>query len=358
MSLSTIDEVRRAFHTSLDASRVVVMPDYFIDRIVYVPPLPKLTAMLKEKIKAGGGSIRNIRQVEVKGGNAVNLAYALGKLRVKTDLITLARGESKLLLEESFRHLRSVTLKIIEGNPGYTTALEFTEKNGHVNVMLSDIGHMDSIGPEKLDAKTVETVLSASVIAVVNWASNRRGTELAELVFKKAKKNAVRFIDPADFSNRKEEFTRFIKKASDKGLVTHLSINENESRLLSRELSVNKIPSDYSLKDVSVTCKKLSEELPITVDLHTPIGSASALAGEVHYASSPQINQVTATGAGDVWDAADLYGYLAGIRPDARLLLANMAASLYASNPSAEAPTKTEVSDFLETQKGKTEQPD
>ncbi|MBI4257396.1 MAG: carbohydrate kinase family protein, partial [Thaumarchaeota archaeon] len=295
------------------------MPDYFVDRIISTPPLAELARVMTEKVEAGGGSIRNVRQTEVKGGNAVNVAYALGMLGVRTDLVTLARGASKLLLEETFRNLPSVEVIIKEGKPGYTTALEFTENSRHANVMLSDLGDMDSIGPERL-GEEVKRVSSASAVAVVNWAANRMGTELARFVFGKAPKKSIRFLDPADISSRSKEFARFVKDASGEGLITNLSVNENEARFLVKEFSSTKIPADYSSKDIRVACQSISEKISLTVDIHTPIGSASGFAGEVHWAPCPKVRQVTITGAGDAWGAADLYGYLAGLQPEARLL--------------------------------------
>jgi ribokinase len=63
----------------------------------------------------------------------------------------------------------------------------------------------------------------------------------------------------------------------------------------------------------------------------------------------PKVNQKTVTGAGDVWDAADLIGYLTDLTPEERLFLANGAAGLYVSIESAMPPRKDEVLDFLKS---------
>ena len=99
--------------------KVVVMPDYFVDRVVTVPERRSLTELLKEKIEAGGGSIHHMSQVEVKGGNAVNLGYALAKLGVRTEIVTIAEGISKVLLQE-FGEVKAVALFFDPVNgPGY-----------------------------------------------------------------------------------------------------------------------------------------------------------------------------------------------------------------------------------------------
>ncbi|TLX69861.1 MAG: carbohydrate kinase family protein, partial [Thaumarchaeota archaeon] len=49
------------------------------------------------------------------------------------------------------------------------------------------------------------------------------------------------------------------------------------------------------------------------------------------------------TGAGDVWDAANILGYLANLEPRERLLFANATASLYVGNSNGIPPTMREV---------------
>jgi len=328
--------------------KVVVMPDYFVDRVVTVPERRSLTELLKEKIEAGGGSIHHMSQVEVKGGNAVNLGYALAKLGVRTEIVTIAEGISKVLLQESFRRLRTVKLRIREGRPGYTVALESREKGRVSNVMLSDLGDIAAFGPELLDDGAWKSISSSTAVAVVNWAANQRGTQLARAVFERARKDSIRFLDPADFSSRSEEFAAFLGPASDSGLISHLSVNENEARQLSAALSTALLPRTFSLKEVSRICRELSDKLSLTVDVHTPIGSASASGGEVYFLGSRPVEEVRVTGAGDVWDAADIFGYMVGMPAESRLLVANTAAALYVSNRTPEPPSRREVASFIE----------
>ncbi len=356
MRPSIADEVRKSVKADLSQHSVVVMPDFFVDRIISLPSLSSLIRLLREKTQAGGGSIRNLPQMEIKGGNAVNMGHALGRLGVRTEVVTVALGFSKTLLQESFRRLPTVRLRIVEGRPGYTVALEFEEKGVRRNVMLSDLGDVASFGPDMLDKKTLEGVSKASAVALVNWAANLRSVELSRIVFERAK-GPVRFVDPADFTLRRVEFTSFLKEFSSLGLISHLSVNENEARMLCRSLATQPLLSKYSLEDVSKACKGLSDKLSITVDVHTPRGSASSTGGEVHFSPCPRVRQGIVTGAGDVWDAANLFGYLADTSPEARLLLANMAASFYVSNPRAEAPTRQEILSFLENRSREIFQP-
>ena len=59
---------------------IVVMPDFFVDRIIQLESKENLFDMLTEKAKVGGGSFRGIPTTDIKGGNAVNVAYCLAKL--------------------------------------------------------------------------------------------------------------------------------------------------------------------------------------------------------------------------------------------------------------------------------------
>jgi ribokinase len=56
---------------------VVVMPDFFVDRIIRLESNEHLAQILSEKAKRGGGSVRGVPTCDVKCGNAVNVAYAL-----------------------------------------------------------------------------------------------------------------------------------------------------------------------------------------------------------------------------------------------------------------------------------------
>ena len=53
---------------------IVVMHDFFVDRIIRLESKENLFGALSEKAKVGGGSVRGIPTTDVKGGNAVNVA--------------------------------------------------------------------------------------------------------------------------------------------------------------------------------------------------------------------------------------------------------------------------------------------
>ena len=81
---------------------IVVMPDFFVDRIIRLESKEKLFESLTEKAARGGGSIRGVPTMDVKGGNAVNVAYCLAKLGVKVTLFTVADEIGGTIIRQAF----------------------------------------------------------------------------------------------------------------------------------------------------------------------------------------------------------------------------------------------------------------
>src|SRR5579875_2001529 len=130
MGTQTSNQISSLIKSSLQrlpsAGTVSVMPDYFVDRFVRIQSVEDLIKMVNKKsAESGGGSIRGISQLEVKGGNAVNLAYALGKFGAIVHLITIADSIPARALVAAFAEMPNVKLDIIRGKAGYTIALEF-----------------------------------------------------------------------------------------------------------------------------------------------------------------------------------------------------------------------------------------
>ncbi len=69
---------------------IVVMPDFFVDRVIKLRSREELFNSINDKARFGGGSIRGIPTTDIKGGNAANVAYCLSKLGVKVTLFTVA----------------------------------------------------------------------------------------------------------------------------------------------------------------------------------------------------------------------------------------------------------------------------
>lgn len=326
---------------------VVVMHDFFIDRIVRLNDFNfnSLISEVSAKMQVGGGSIREIAQDEIKGGNAVNIAYALAKLGTKISLITIADSWGNNILKKTFAPFANKKLLIRNGRQGYTVSLEVEKDGRKANVMMSDVGDAKNFGADRLRRNELDAIKKASAVVIANWASNAKGTELALKAFKNAPKDSLCFLDPADISTREDEFKQCLEKLS--GHIDVLSLNENECRLTMQSLDLSPLPINYSGTDVTTAARALASKLSINVDVHTPIGSATSDCKGTSFAKSLDVNVTISTGAGDIWDAADVAGYLCNLNADERLLFANTCAAYYISK--FESPTLQEASKFSRT---------
>jgi ribokinase len=327
---------------------IAVMPDFFIDRIIRLESKEKLFDALAEKAKRGGGSVRGVPTADVKGGNAVNVAYCLAKLGVRVTLFTVADEIGAGIIRQAFSQFGDrVTLRISAGKCGLTTAFEFPHEDTRVNVMMSDIGDNASFGPERIDSEADRVLLkNADGVMVVNWASNQKGTELAEHAFRNSP-SAFHFIDPADFETRKKDFCNSLEKLA--GMTDCLSMNENECNSLADVLGLGHVlGSAYGADEVKLAAKKLAEKIGISTDLHTKAGAAWSNGRESVFVHTIRVDAKNLTGAGDSWDAADIVGHLAGLDPRERLLFANCCASLYVRDTQGEPPTMNKVFELVE----------
>jgi ribokinase len=327
---------------------IAVMPDFFVDRIIKLQSKEDLFDTLTQKAKLGGGSIRGIPTRDVKGGNAVNVAYCLAKLGAKVSLFTIADELGATMIKQAFSQFGDkVTLRIASGRTGLTTAFEFPHEDTRVNVMVSDIGDNSNFGPERINAEADRAILNnADGVMVVNWASNLKGTELAQFSFQNSS-SAFHFLDPADLETRKHDFLDSLRKLS--SLTDCLSINENECNSLADALGFGRLLGPSSGADeIKAVAKRIAERVGISTDIHTRIGAAWSNGRESVFVYTVKVEAKTLTGAGDSWDAGDIVGYLAGLDPQQRLLFANCCASLYVRDADGEPPTMNQVFELVE----------
>ncbi len=327
--------------------RTVIMPDFFIDRIVKLSSFSDFLKNIEVKREAGGGSIHSTEQVEMRGGNAANVAYGLGRLGVRVNLIAVASRSSEALLRHVFSNMPNVSIDTVDGRPGYTVSLEFPYQNRLVNVMLSDVGEVGDFTPDKMPVDCWEKIRSADLVGVFNWTANKKGSELAERVFQQASENGVlTYFAPADVSGRSVEIPKLLSALQ--GTLDVLSINENEARTIAEMLSIERLPVNYQPSHIARCVELISDAIGTKVDMHTPFGSASSLEGATYFFPSFEAERRISTGAGDVWDSANIAGHLLQLDPRERLRLANAAAALYISSLDAESPSTTSILSLLE----------
>ena len=320
---------------------IVVLNDFFLDRIIKIQNLTELYSQVLEKSTLGG-SIRGIPQTDLKGGNATNVAYALARLGCQVSLVTIADKTGSRILKETFSDFDNASLFITDGKPGRTTSLEFDDQGKIVNIMVSDLGDNENFGPDRLGKAENDALSKADAVMITNWASNKKGTELSKHVFSKAK-SALHLLDPADIQTRATEFKNALKKLQDD--LDSLCINENECNLLLKQHGMEQISEN---QDLTGLVKDLSNKISIPIDLHTSWGSCWSNGKKVEFVKSFQVSPLFTTGAGDVWDAANVVGYLASLDPAERLSFANGAAALYVTNSKGIPPTMGEVLSFID----------
>lgn len=312
---------------------VAVMHDFYVDRLVHTGNLSRLAESVIGKANQGGGGIHGIPQQDLQGGNAVNLAHALARLGLRTLLITHSDTIHERMLEEPFEGL-DAEVRVKPKPPGLTVAFE-----GEVNVMLGGGGGVEDFGPDLLDSDDWKALRGARVVCSVNWAANKKGTKLLVSLRGRLGSEKVIFFDPADFRDRLQEFTSLLALMTKKRLVDWMSMNEHEALETVRALGVK--PTS-----LAETCAVVAEKLGVDLDVHTSRESFSSSGGKTTAVRTKRIKTLRLTGAGDIWDAASIYGRMKSFSDSERLRFANAAADLYLT---AGSPLPPELGDVLDS---------
>ncbi len=302
------------------------MHDYYVDRLIHTRKLKSTIQEIRNKATSGGGGLHGYIQEEIRGGNSVNLANALAKLGLRTLLITHSERIHEHLLRESFQGL-SADLRVKPLPAGLTVAIE--EK---VNVMLGDGRGAADFGPSELDEDDWSGLENSKIVCSVNWAANKRGTELLLALRKRLGKEKTIFIDPADFRDRVEQFKALMTLIASRRLVDWMSMNEFESLAAARALRLR-------TTDRGTRCVELARELRVVFDMHCIDGSFTSEGTRVTSVPNRVLRSKRLTGVGDVWDAAAIYGRLKGMDEIGRLSFANRAAKMYLESEDPVPPT-------------------
>lgn len=355
-------DIREARHHQ---PQVTILPDFFVDRIIEVLDYPIFMNDIQKKIVAGGGSMRGYSSVDIKGGNAVNMAYNLAKLDVRVELFTIADEIGSDILRSVFMPFRTnVNLHIIKGKHGLSTVFEFSNSSisssSSANVMVSDVGDNDNFGPELIESQEVRMILrSSDAVIMTNWASNLRGTDLLDYAFTNSPKS-VHFLDPADIERRCFEFINVLKSRSN--LVDFLSINENEYNLIIKALesvigntNSTLLTFDGNLypDNMNAFCesaKFLSNFINLTICIHTTKGSAISDGHESLFIDSIVPSKIDiVSGAGDSWDAGFIFGHLYGFTTIEKICFANLLSFLHVENRFGDNLSLSEIINYIQS---------
>ncbi len=334
--------------------RVVVMPDFFLDRLVSLDfDVPRFAELAGEVVKRKGGSIDSIPQADLRGGNAVNVASALAALDAHVTPIVCT---SRHGLEQMRFHLKGSRVDLshvkVLAKPSVTTALEFQTQAGKANVMLRDLGSLADFGPADLNETDYAMVEDADYMCLFNWAGTRKfGTELAEAVFSRAKKGKGKtYFDTADPTPNEAEIPQLMERVLQTRNVDILSVNENEAVTYAALLdpAVARKRSGTQLDRLAMEAARvLANRLSARIDLHTTAFAATVKGKREVVVPAFQVAPLRATGAGDAWDAGNVIGDGAGLSDECRLMLANAVAACYLSDAGGTHPTPQELAGFI-----------
>jgi len=341
--------------------RVTVMPDFFLDRFIsWNASVRHFSKRILEVANRKGGSIDNVPQIESRGGNAVNTAAALSALGVDTSLIVCTSKLGLYLLE---LYLRQPNVDLshvkIQSSASVTTALEFSHLGEKRNVMLRDLGSLEDFGPKNLTESDYALLETTDYVCVFNWAGTRKhGTELAETIFHhvKTRGKGKTYFDSADPLPNKLGIPRLVESVLlHPNLIKILSLNENEAITYGlevepkKETELQQQPSGVPMPTAAKNAWRiLRQKITSRIDLHTTAFSGTSGRDGETLIPAFGVRVLRATGAGDAWNAANIYADANDFPDDLRLTFANAAAAYYLSSKTGEHPTLLQLRDFIE----------
>jgi len=354
LSVDFFEELQSFLKSGVEEFNVVVMPDFFLDRLVSLDyDVKSFSEVLGSVVGRKGGSIDGIEQSELRGGNAVNTASALAALNVRTTPIvcTSKFGAQMIRFYLESDRVNLSHIKIFD-KLSITTAIEFGLEKEKVNVMLRDVGALARFGPQHLNGDDFKVVEEADYVCVFNWAGTRHfGTELAETVFRRVKTEGrgKTYYDTADPTPNREKIPELVKNVLQSNYLDVLSVNENEAICYASQLSneIEELRRRLKFSELAKEAARiLASHLLTRVDLHTTSFSATFTRNGETVAPAFKVPVLRATGAGDAWNAGNILGDAHRLSEQCRLALANAVAACYVSNPSGMHPTRKQLMEF------------
>jgi sugar/nucleoside kinase (ribokinase family) len=324
----------------LPTFHIVMLPDFFVDHFIYLDSVDQTCQNIQAIAAQGGGNIPGMTQRVSQGGNAANTVLGLARLGMSAHLICQTDPFGLYLLQY-FLGKQGVDLSGVrtDGTLALTTALEC--QNPKANIMMGDAGSVASYSFEQLQTHDYDLIASANLVGVTNWNLNRFGTDLAGKVFEYAKKHNVRtFFDSGDPSPRVQDIPQLMDKVLMNPRLDLFGLNENELRYYSK----SSCTTQTEMIDAVVSLKK---KISARVDLHTAQFSGSAREEVTVVPTIPLSMTYRSTGAGDVWNAANIFADLLGFVDEERLLFANIVAGQYISSPDILPPSFDMVINFI-----------
>jgi len=326
----------------------VILPDFFVDHFVILPTYQGFLKSLDDLAKQGGGNLIGTEQIIRRGGNCVNTTSALHALDVDARMIITTDEYGASLLNALAPPGLNMDNVHRDGRLSATVSIETEFEGRRINMMISDSGSAGAFGFEDLTDSDFELIRKSGLIALVNLNHNHKGTDLAQGLFEMAKETPTKitFMDIGDPSSNSELIEPLVKKVLREGLVDILGANENEIGWLAWELAGRDERLRHRVsnpKEWINLAKKVSHEIGIKIDLHTRHFSAVVDNDDITATPSFHVESRVVCGAGDAWNAGDIYGHLLELSPLDRIILANAVAALYVSSPTISHPSRQNI---------------
>ncbi|WXG43838.1 MAG: carbohydrate kinase family protein [Promethearchaeati archaeon SRVP18_Atabeyarchaeia-1] len=340
--------------------KVTIMPDFFFDHLIFFDgSFKSLQEQIETVANQGGGNIPSTTQCVMRGGNSVNCVSALAVLGAQVTFIGRTSGLGLHLLKYLLPY-ENVDLSGVktDGELALTVALEAKVGGRRSNVMLNYPGSVSDFGPESLTGEDWEKILGADMVCCFNWLQNRKGTKLAEAVFRKTKAEGggKTYFDTCDPSSRSKDIDEVMKGVLKKPFVDIFGMNENEACWFAAyfDKSFSKRRKTQNPNKLAIEAAALLfDKLKLRIDLHTIDYAATFSQGNRFVAPGFDVKVGRVTGAGDAWNAGNIFGELAGMPHIERLLLANAAAAYYIENSEGKHATREDLLSFLQKAKAK-----
>jgi sugar/nucleoside kinase (ribokinase family) len=333
--------------------RPIILPDFFLDHFIIADRLEDFLENLMWLAKQGGGNLLGFNHFIKRGGNAVNTASALLALELEPRVIVTTDENGASFLKTLVDPRLDLSLVHTDGRLSTTVSIEVEYEDRRVNLMISDSGYASEFSFSDLTESDLDAVKDSGLVSLVNLNHNRNAVDLAENLFMLVHNecNAITYMDIGDPSHNPHSLEPLTKKTLSKDLVDILGINENEATWLAWSISGRNKDwrkEHQKPEDWLAAAKYVAAETGVRVDFHTPLFSATLTDGEViNLVPAFIVDSKVICGAGDAWNAGNIYGVLLELSPDDRLTLANAVAAKYVASTDASHPSRTDIIHFL-----------
>ncbi|TFF66945.1 carbohydrate kinase family protein [Candidatus Thorarchaeota archaeon] len=343
----------RVLREERETETPVLLPDFFLDHFVTADGFSDFTTRLQRLANQGGGNLTGTSQLVRRGGNSVNTASALFSLGLQPILIVKTDAQGARLLHEmtdpglDLSHVRT------DGRLSSTVSIEVDHGGRRVNLMVSDSGSAADFSFSDLRETDKDAIRDSGLVGLLCLNHNLGAPSLAQDVFSfvRNESNALTFMDMGDPSSNPAIVEPLALKVLAKDLVDVLGANENEICWFASALSGDKewLEAIDRPEDWLSAAQMVSETAGVRVDIHTPYYAATVEEGNMVGIPVFEVESQVICGAGDAWNAGNIYGELLGLDNQSRIALANAVAALYVSSPDASHPSQSALMEFLES---------